>query len=160
MKTLSPILALVFMTACATTVPYGPADKAGAKGYSEQAIENNRFRISYRDNSIESARSNALRRAGEITHQNGGDWFRVVSAFNDDFDTRGSGGTSVSVGGSTGWRGRSSVGVGVGISLPLGGGKSGPVTHVLEVITGSGDMPDDADTYDARSVLSNLGGQP
>ena len=150
---------LLLTAACATTMPYGPAAKDGAKGYSEQAIENNRFRVSYRDNSVEAARANALRRASEITLANDADWFRVVNAFNDEFDTRGGGGTSVSIGGSSGSRGRSSVGVGLGISLPLGG-SSGPITHVLEILTGTGEKPADADVYDASAVLSNLSAQP
>lgn len=151
--------ALALMVACATTAPYGPAAKDGAKGYSEQAIENNRYRVSYRDNSVEAARANALRRAAEITLANDADWFRVVNAFNDEFETRSSG-SSVSIGGSTGSRGRSSVGVGLGISLPLGGGSSGPVTHVLEILTGTGEKPAEADVYEASAVLSNLSAQP
>ena len=47
--------------------------------------------------------------------------------------------------------------MGVGISLPLGG-SSGPVEHVMEIITGSGQKPENADTYDANDVLANLGG--
>lgn len=158
MKLFILIPAFALFAACATTVPYGPAAKDGAKGYSELAIENNRYRVSYRDNSVESARANALRRAAEITLEQDADWFRIVNAYNDDLSESRSGGTSVSIGGSTGSRGRSSVGVGIGIGLPLGGGSSGPVTHVLEILTGTGEKPADAEVYDARSVLSNLSG--
>lgn len=158
MKTFILIPTLALLAACATTVPYGPAAKDGAKGYSEQAIENNRYRVSYRDNAVDTARANALRRAAEITLEQNADWFRIVNAYNDDLSSTRSGGTSVSIGGSTGSRGRSSVGVGIGIGLPLGGGSSGPVTHVLEILTRTGDKPADADVYDARSVLSNLSG--
>ncbi|MEM9055799.1 MAG: hypothetical protein AAGB16_10780, partial [Pseudomonadota bacterium] len=85
------------------------------------------------------------------------DWFQVVNAYSDTGELAGGGGTSVSVGGSTGSRGSSSVGVGLGIALPLGG-SSGPVIHVLEIITGSGEKPADAEAYDASDVLVNLGG--
>lgn len=149
--------ALALVTACATSVPYGPAARDGAKGYMVQPIENNRFRISYTDNSIELARDRALRRAAEITLEQSADWFLVVNAYSDTGELRG-GGTSVSVGGATGSSGRSSVGVGLGIGFPIGG-SSGPSTHVLEIITGSGEKPADENAYDADDVLLNLVGR-
>jgi len=133
------ISALALVSACATSVPYGPAAKDGAKGYSVLPIENNRFRITYKDNSMDLARSRALRRAAELTLEKGDDWF------------------SVSIGGASGSGGRSSVGVGLGVSLPLGG-SSGPVEHVLEIVTAPGAKPDNPDAYNASEVLANLSG--
>ena len=127
------VSALALLGACATSAPYGPATSDSSKGYSVQPIENNRFRIAYRDSSMEVVRSRALRRAAEVTLDQGADWFLVVNAYSDTGELAG-GGTSVSVGGSSGSSGRSSVGVGVGIALPLGG-SSAPVEHVLEIIT-------------------------
>lgn len=150
------VSALVLMGACATSVPYGPATKDGGKGYSVLPIENNRFRISYTDSSVDLARSRALRRAAELTVEKGDDWFQIVTAYNDTGELSG-GGSSVSIGGSGGNSGRSSVGVGVGLSLPLGG-SSGPVTHVLEIVTADGAKPDNPDAYSASDVLANLGG--
>lgn len=148
---------LVFTAACATAVPYGPAAKDGAKGYLVQQIESNRYRVSYRDSDAETARTRALRRAAEITKENGAEWFQVVGAYDDQERSSSRSGTSVSVGGSTGSRGRSSVGVGLGIGFPLGG-SSTPTTHVLEIITGSGDKPEGDRSYDADAVLMNLAG--
>ncbi len=152
------IPALVFLGACATSAPYGPATSANAKGYTVLPIENNRFRITYKDNSEELARTRALRRAAEVTLERGDDWFQVVTAYTDTGELSGGGGTSVSIGGSGGSSGRSSVGVGVGIALPLGGGASGPVEHVLEIITAPGAKPDNPNAYDADDVLMNLAG--
>lgn len=149
----------MILTGCATNVPYGPAEREGAKGYAVQPIENNRFRVSYRDNDPEIARTRALRRAAEITLENDAEWFQVVNAYDDEFEQGRRGGSSVSIGGSTGSRGRSSVGVGLGISLPLGGGNSGPVTHVLEILTGAGEKPSGAQVYDAEDVFMNLTGR-
>lgn len=149
--------ALLALGACATSAPYGPASRDGAKGYVVQPIENNRFRITYTDTSMELARSRALRRAAEITLEKGHDWFQIVTAYTDTGELAGGGGTSVSVGGSSGSSGRSSVGVGVGIALPLGG-SSGPVEHVMEIITAPGPKPDNPDAYSASDVLANLGG--
>lgn len=150
------ISALALVSACATSVPYGPAAKDGAKGYSVLPIENNRFRITYKDNSMDLARSRALRRAAELTLEKGDDWFQVVSAYSDTGELSG-GGSSVSIGGASGSGGRSSVGVGLGVSLPLGG-SSGPVEHVLEIVTAPGAKPDNPDAYNAAEVLANLSG--
>lgn len=154
MKPISAFAALGLMAACASSVPYGPAASSGDKGYMVQPIENNRYRISYTDNDAETARTRALRRAAEITLENGAEWFRVVGAYDDAEASSRRGGTSVSIGGSSGSYG-SGVGVGIGIGLPIGG-SSGPATHVLEIVTGSGDKPADAEIYDANAVLQNL----
>jgi len=156
-KSITALACLIFTAACATAVPYGPAAKDGAKGYMVQPIESNRFRVSYRDNDPETARTHALRRAAEITQENGAEWFQVVGAYDDQEASRRGSGTSVSIGGSTGSYGRSSVGVGLGIGFPLGG-SSKPTTHVLEIITGSGDKPEGGNVYTASDVLINLAG--
>lgn len=154
-KTFTALALLLAAGACASSAPYGPADKSGAQGYAEQPIESNRYRVSYTDNSPEAARTRALRRAAEITKQNGAEWFQVVTAYDDASSRSRGGGSSVSVGGSSGSYG-SGVGVGIGIGLPLGGGSSQRITHVLEIITGSGEKPVGADVYDADAVLTNL----
>ena len=151
------VSALLILGACATETAYGPATSDRAKGYSEMAIENNRFRITYRDNTMELARSRALRRAAEITIERGDDWFQIVNAYSDTGELSGGGGSSVSIGGSGGSSGRSSFGVGVGVSLPLGG-NSGPVEHVMEIVTAPGPKPDNPDAYTAADVIQNLGG--
>ncbi|MEM5516088.1 hypothetical protein WNY37_03945 [Henriciella sp. AS95] len=140
---------------CTTAKPYGPAASATAQGYLVQPIETNRYRVSYTALTPDEARRYALRRAAEVTVEQGADWFRVVSNYTDQDYSR-SGGSSVSVGGSSGGR-YSGVGVGVGIGLPLGGGDS-KTTEALEIITGSGSKPDEPNAYDARSVLVNTAG--
>ncbi len=143
------------LAACTTAKPYGPATSATAQGYLVQPIETNRYRVSYTALSPEDARRFALRRAAEVTVEQGAEWFRVVSSYTDQ-DVSRSGGSSVSVGGSSGG-GYSGVGVGVGIRLPLGGGTS-KTTESLEIITGSGPKPDEPNAYDASSVLVNTAG--
>lgn len=150
--------ALVITAACASTTPYGPASKPGAEGYDTQQIEDGRFRVSYTSRDAATARNGALLRAAEKTLETGSDWFEITNNYVDqaEFDRR-SGGSSVSVGGSSGSYG-SGVGVGVGIGLPLGGGSSARMTEVLEIVTGKGEKPDRADAYDARSVQLSLHG--
>ncbi|MEL7042927.1 MAG: hypothetical protein AAGL90_15510 [Pseudomonadota bacterium] len=148
------ISSMALLAACASSVPYGPAESSDAKGYSVVPIENNRFRVTYKDSTRELARTRALRRAAEVTLERGDDWFQVVTGYSDTGELAG-GGSSVGIGASGGSRGNTSVGLGVGVSLPLGG-SSQSVLHVLEIVTGDGVKPDNADAYDAAEVLENL----
>ena len=122
------------------------------------AIPANRSKRADTDSSPSKARDRALLRAAELTLLEGSDWFEITSSFAERSEDSRSGGSSVSIGGSSGSRGHSSVGVGVGIGIPLGGGNSGSVTEVLEIVTGKGDKPDLPSVYDARSVDINLRG--
>ena len=147
------------LAACATgPVPYGPAADKGARGYVVQPIETGRYRVSYKAIDAETARAYALLRAAEVTLENGSDWFRVVHAYSEGEAGR-AGGSSVSIGGSAGSGGHSSLGIGIGLGFPLGGGRQ-ETTHVLEILTGTGDKPADANVYDARSVQASVLGAP
>lgn len=153
---LTGALGALLLAGCAATPSYGPAARDGAMGYTSQQIESGRFRISYTDDDPSRARDLALLRAAEVTLEAGKDWFQITNRYGEAEPVRSSSGTSVSVGGSTGSYGRSSVGVGVGIGFPIGGSSSGKFTEVLEIVTGAGDKPDDPNAYDARSVDINL----
>lgn len=148
------LLAVSGLAACASNPGYGPADKASDLGYRSQTIEEGRYRISYRGQSLTDAEDGALRRAAEVAVDTGADWFTVVSRSADGGGQRVRGGPSVGIGGSTGGR---RGGVGLGVSLPLGGGtRSAPVTVSMEIVTGLGEKPGDPQSYDARSVLVNV----
>lgn len=151
-RSLSAIALCAGLAACATNPGYGPADTASDYGYRSQVIEDGRYRVSYRGQSLAAAEDGALRRAAELATERGADWFTVVSRAADGGQVR-AGGPTVGIGGSTGGR-RS--GVGLGVSLPLGGQRSAPVTVSLEVVTGEGFKPAGPQTYDARSVLANV----
>ncbi len=144
------------VAACTTAKPYGPAASATAQGFSVQPIESNRYRVSYTALSQEDARRYALRRAAEVTVENGAEWFRVVRGYTDMSGERRSG-SSVSIGGSSSSGGYSGVGVGLGVGIPLGGGGE-KTTESLEIITGTGPKPDEPSVYDAESVLINTSG--
>ena len=71
----------ILLAACATATPYGPASQGGGYGFSEQQIEQNRFRIMFRGNSVtsrETVENALLYRAAELTVQQGFDHFIVV----------------------------------------------------------------------------------
>jgi len=139
--------------ACATTPTYQPAKNSDSVGYTETAIEADRYRVTYRGGNPDTAYDYALLRASELTLAKGHEWFRVTYATTDEegYDSS----PSVAVGGSTGsWRGRSASGVGVGIGIPIGGGRE--AVQTFEFVMGSGPKPEDPDVYDAKSVSDSI----
>jgi hypothetical protein len=145
------------LTAC-TTAPtvYGPATSTEATGYRQTKIESDRYRISFRANpdlKAPQVEDMALRRAAELTAQDGYQWFRVVTRNTELVGGRQAGGTSVGVGGSTGSYG-SGVGVGIGFDLSP---DSRRYETTMEILMGRGARPEGVDAYDARSVLTRTG---
>lgn len=73
--------AALILAACATATPYGPASSGGGYGFSDQRIEENRYRITFRGNSLtsrETVENSLLFRAAELTVERGYDYFIVV----------------------------------------------------------------------------------
>lgn len=73
--------ALCLLAACATATPYGPAAQGGGYGFSDQRIESNRFRITFRGNSStprDVVENSLLYRAAELTVDQGYDHFVVI----------------------------------------------------------------------------------
>jgi len=78
--------ALFILGACASGPAYSPAASANAVGYADQRIEDNRWRVTFRgDSKMSSAQVQdyALMRAAQLTLENGGDWFEVITADTD-----------------------------------------------------------------------------
>jgi len=146
---------LLSLYACATPAIYGPASSNTSNGYMETAIEANRYRVTYRGGSPETAYDYALLRAAEITLANGGEWFQVTNAFNEQ-DYASNSGPKVSVGGSVGsYGGRTATGLGLGIGLPLGG-STPDAAQTLEIVTGTGPKPDGPAFYNAKNVSDSI----
>jgi hypothetical protein len=156
MKRIVVALFAFALAACATTpTVYGPAATADAAGWRATKIEQDRYRVSFRGNPDKNGpqvEDLALRRAAEITLQDGYQWFRVVTRNTELVDGRRGGGTSVGVGGSSGSYG-SSVGVGIGFDLSPDTRK---YESSMEILLGRGPKPDDANAYDASSVMNRL----
>ncbi len=71
----------LLVVACATATPYGPASQGGGYGFSDQRIEDNRYRITFRGNSVtarETVENALLYRAAELTVDLGYDYFIAV----------------------------------------------------------------------------------
>jgi hypothetical protein len=146
--------ALVALTACASTPTlYAPASDGG-HGYSQQRIEQDRYRIRFAagsDMSIREVEDMALLRAAQITVEEGGDWFIVVSRAREGNDRN-----PVRVGGSVGQsfgsRGRSGSSIGLGIHFDADAGEK---TAMLEILIRSGQRDGNPNAYDARQVIDN-----
>ena len=71
------------LAACTTTTPYQPASQGGGYGFSEQKIEEGRYRITFRGNAQttrEQVENGLLYRAAELTLQNGFDYFVLLES--------------------------------------------------------------------------------
>jgi hypothetical protein len=147
------VLVLLLAACAAAPTPYQAVQNGF--GYSEQQIEENRYRISFAGNSATSRQTvedYLLYRAAELTVQTGHDWFQVVDR-NTVQEYSGYGGSpsvGVGVGGGSN--------VGVGMSFPMfGGGGSGRYTADMGIIVQDGEKPqDNPDAYDALAVVSRL----
>jgi len=161
--------ALLLLAACATATPYGPAQGARGYGFSEQQIEDDRFRITFRGNSStsrETVEDSLLFRAAELTLQQGFDYFIVEER---DTEAR----TSYSSSG-TAFYGRYGYGrpfhrpyfafpyyaYGFGWGYPYDS-YAREITRysaIAFVIMYKGDKPqDNPRAFDARDVIDNLG---
>src|SRR5690349_6988649 len=79
---LAAVASFAVLAACSTPTPYQPATSERGDGYTTQQIESNRFRISFRGNSVTSRQTvdtYMLYRAAEVTLQAGGDYFVIVN---------------------------------------------------------------------------------
>ena len=155
MRLLLPLACSLSLAACANAptvyAPSGDSDR----GFSEQQIESDRFRVHFdagSDVNFNEAEDLALRRAAELTLEQGGDWFVVVARLRDGNDRN-----PVRLGGSVsqtiGNRGYSGSSVGLGISIDRSAGYK---RVTLEILVRSGEPEDEPDAYDARDVLGRV----
>lgn len=155
-------IAALSLTACASLAPYGAQVGPGGQGYSEQRIENNRYRVTYSGVGAPGPVGDfALLRAAELTTQEGYDWFEITQRWIDGRpDSAGGVRPSLGVGyGSSRYDGGryggfSSSGVGVGVGLNFSG--PSPTSTSLEVVMGNGNRPDRPNAYDARGVQDSI----
>lgn len=160
------VAALMSLVACATPTPYQPVEgnpaSRLARGYSDQRIESNRYRLKFSGNSAtsrETVEDYMLYRAAELTLENGYDWFTLsgrntkedkttTSSYRDPFGPSYYGGVS--------WRYYRS-GWGAWGSYQETESTFYRYEASAEVILGKGEKPEgDPNAYDAREVKQNL----
>lgn len=151
-----PLLCAAALTACVAPATYQPATGSSGSGFSEQRIENDRYRVTFRGaGSSPQIQDYALLRASDLTLGAGYDWFDVVNRYED---ANAYSGSNVSVGTGVGSYGRhSSVGVGVGLGTYQLGSPTRTIT--LEIKMGKGAKPDAPHAYDARQVAEAVRGR-
>lgn len=157
--------AALALAACQTgPTPYQSGD-ANAPGYSDSRIETDRYRVSFRGNSLtdrETVETYLLYRAAELTLENGYDAFTIVSRDTDT--TR----RYVSSGGSPfssrfsyayfspryGW-----IGAWDPFWTPTTVSEVKRYEASAEIRLGKGPKGDDPNAFDARDVTRNLSGK-
>ncbi len=150
------------VAACATApTRYQPAYGPSGVGFSEQRIESDRYRVSYRGGvgaPEAQVTDYALLRAADLTLGSGYEWFIVDQRYTDAPGGYRDTGPRFSVGVGSGSFGRSSsFGVGLGTSFPLGGASGPALATTLEVRMGRGPKPAGFNVYDARELKNTIG---
>ena len=171
-------VATLTLSACVTATPYQPVvqGRASLGGFTEQKVETNRYRVTFKGNSLtsrETVEGYLLFRAAELTVQNGYDWFALAQRDTDKKTT-----TSVDTepfgrswyGGYGGWRPYwRFYGSGYGWRGldPFWGGPFWndrvdirtieKFEASAEVVMAKGTKPEgDVSAFDARAVIENL----
>lgn len=95
MKALQALAMALALASCASTPPYQPASSRYGYGYSDQRLEQNRFRVTFNGNSVtprDEVEDFLLYRSAELTLQNGFDYFIIATRATDTkrrYDTYG-----------------------------------------------------------------------
>lgn len=151
------LLAVVGVAAaagCATPTRFVQAGGPGAVGWSQQPIEQDRYRVSFRAGDGADprlAQDGALLRAAELTLGEGARWFTVVERGGGPVAPR-SPRFSFGVGGANFGRG-SAIGGGVSTGV---GGLPGAGASLEILISRAPGRPEGPDVYDARDVSDRL----
>ncbi len=159
--------ALVLLSACATPTTYQPAQSDKGYGYTETKIAEDRYRISFKGNTVtpaETTRNYALLRAGELTLQHGADWFQIVGKNTDKDERQVGGGPDVFVAPQTAVYQRCGlircdavVTTTPGFVDPgMPSTTATQYTSDLTVVIGKNPMPASVESYNARELVANL----
>jgi hypothetical protein len=148
-------LCVLMAAACQTATPYGPAVRPNGDGYTTQQLETNRFRVSFKGNSLTNRMTvdtYMLYRAAEVTLQNGGDYFVIVNKDVDKNTAYENYGDDLAWGwgGGWGWRG---FGGGIDYTRPISN-----YDAIADIVTYRGPKPaGNPHAYDAREVVNAVG---
>ena len=160
------IVALLGLGACASSPKYTAADRAGAYGHESRKLGDDRYRVNFnggRRADLEQVRDFALLRAAEITLAEGHDWFQIVDRETATVETAEP---------RSGFAYERAYAVDRSCGLVSCSRRVRPVTytrfdidtrpddprhsHSIEIVMGSGEVPDDGHFYDAREVARSI----
>lgn len=151
------LIAAALLAACAQPTPYAPA--VDGKGYKEQQLESDRYRVLFRGNSStprETVENYLLYRAAEVTLESGNDRFRIVKQEIESetvYRTTLSGFNNFGFSRFNYYYQPFFADVATGTSRPI---TSYEALANIIVISGEENQDDDQ-TYDARDVIEKLG---
>ena len=144
---------VAMLASCGTATPYQPA--TDGQGYAEQALERDRYRVTFVGNSLtsrETVENYLLYRAAEVTLAKGYDHFVMVEKDTERNTIYHSTFTVFTGGGSRRGHGSILPGFGSGTSRPRD-----RYTASANIIMRGGDKPaDNPHAYDARALLEWL----
>ena len=153
MKVLIVLAAVLGLAGCETQATYAPAPTARAFGYSDAAIKDGRWRITFRAAAHADpgrVENMALLRAAELTLKQGSDWFIVTDRFDETRDEAG-----VRSASHVGFGRRTAVGLRTGYGIDRTGGPM--IARTLVIVIGRGPAPTAANVYGAWAVRRTLG---
>ena len=155
------ILALATLVGCASNLGYKAAQDDEAYGYSDEALDEQRYRVAFNGKRMlrnERLADYTIRRAAEVTLENGYDWFRVANPF-DTVGAVAPDATPRFVRTQSPHGPGSEFGLRQQIVSTLNSAKPDvqmerPLPAIaIEIVMGSGTPPGDALWFDARGVL-------
>jgi hypothetical protein len=158
-------LCVLLVAACQTPTPYQAAVTPNGDGYTTQQLESNRFRVSFKGNSLtnrQTVDTYMLFRAAEVTLQNGGDYFIIVNKDVDKNTAYENYGDDLAWGWGGGWGWRHGFG-GPGFGGRFGGGidYTRPISAydaIADIVTYKGPKPpNNPYAYDAHEVTTAVG---
>jgi hypothetical protein len=156
------VLCLLMIAACQTPTPYQQATTPNGDGYTTQQLEANRFRISFKGNSLttrQTVDTYMLYRAAEVTLESGYDYFVVANKDVDKNTAYENYADDLAWGWGGGWGWRRGYGAGPA----YGGGidYTRPINSydaIADILAFRGNKPaNDPRAYSAREVMNAIG---
>lgn len=160
------VFALFTLGACASSPRYVAADSADGYGHYSRKIAENRYRVNFngsRRANLQETRDFALLRAAELTVSKGYDWFQVVDRESATIEARE---PRTGIGVERAWYVERDCGL-LGCSrsvdpatytqMTVDSGR--PVekhSYSLEIVMGTGEVPEDGNYYDAEEVMETI----
>lgn len=161
------IIAMFTLGACASSPKYVAADKATHYGHYSYKIGENRYRVNFNGNrraDLQETRDFALLRAAELTLAEGNDWFQIVDRETATTETEAPMQSGFGVERAYYVEDRCglvscsrSVRPATYTRMEFDSGRAQTShSHSLEILMGKGEIPEDGNYYDAKSVMNAI----
>lgn len=145
-------LALLALTACAKPTPYTAAEGTGGRGYTEETIGKDQYRIGFNGNGITTRKTvdlYLLYRAAELTEDKGFDYF-IVGDRTEYIDPQGLAGRQSQIS----FARRQELLIGSGIRSRFGEEVVDHYGAEIDILMQKGDPPRSANVHRAVDVLA------